>query len=136
MLDVRLKALDYMMNKAFPEEMLMGKMELQPRRFQRNEQLQSRWLEAQHVLVMQETLVYLTAAREHRRKNRVRRRTCRRRRSSSSSGSRTKKWRRRWRRLLLSTCRTAGWRHNRCWSCRRRWSTSLYSVGTAGGQDE
>ena len=72
MLDIRLKALDFLVRRRFPEETLMAKQELYPRRFQRNQKLQRRWKAAQDVLVLQEILVRLRAARERRESERVR----------------------------------------------------------------
>ena len=71
MLDVRLKALDFMMQRGFPEEMLMAKRELNPRRFERSQKMQSRWRAAEEVLVLQEMLVRLKSARHRRERERV-----------------------------------------------------------------
>ena len=72
MLDVRVRALDFVVHRRYAEELMMAKHELYPRRFQRDRKLQRRWQAAHDVLVLQELLVHLTAARERRERERVR----------------------------------------------------------------
>ncbi|KAL8559333.1 hypothetical protein ACOMHN_060023 [Nucella lapillus] len=65
-LEFRLRALDYMVNRSYRQEVQMARGELQPRRLHRTPAMHTRWQAASDLMALQELLVHLRSARHHK----------------------------------------------------------------------